>query len=205
MREKIEQAIGYLGSYIEQTKAQGWGTAQDSLQTLDRLLAGKPKDEKSIQGSIESAFDSFISSLREALQAEPVQRYVCGFLFDQERKRVLLIRKKDPEWQRGLLNGVGGKIEPLETPVAAMWREFQEEIGWDVVAWREFAAVSGKGYHVTFFWADGYIDGNLGQATEDVEIVQIDSLASQKTIPNLQWLIPMALDPARPKADCVTP
>lgn len=55
----------------------------------------------------------------------------------------LLIRKTHPEWQKGKLNGIGGKIEKkekltsngivdhwlLETPFEAMIREFHEETG----------------------------------------------------------------------------
>jgi 8-oxo-dGTP diphosphatase len=46
----------------------------------------------------------------------PMQTYACGFLFSLDRTRVLLIRKRRPAWQAGRLNGVGGKIEPGETP-----------------------------------------------------------------------------------------
>jgi 8-oxo-dGTP pyrophosphatase MutT (NUDIX family) len=63
--------------------------------------------------------------------------------------RVALIRKARPPWQAGLLNGVGGKIEPEDwspffvhdmpapEPVAlrAMRREFREETGVDFDRW----------------------------------------------------------------------
>jgi len=52
--------------------------------------------------------------------------YVVGFAID-EHQRVLLIRKKRPDYQAGKLNGVGGKIEWGETPTGAMRREFLEE------------------------------------------------------------------------------
>lgn len=58
-------------------------------------------------------------------------RYVCGFAFadvDQDRY-VLLIEKLRPPWQKGYLNGLGGKIEGVETPEEAMAREFHEECG----------------------------------------------------------------------------
>lgn len=42
---------------------------------------------------------------------------------------VLLIEKQRPEWQKGRLNGVGGKIEPGEADSSAMIREFAEETG----------------------------------------------------------------------------
>ena len=43
--------------------------------------------------------------------------YVTGFLFSSDRDRVVLIEKLSPAWQRGLFNGVGGKIEANELPM----------------------------------------------------------------------------------------
>lgn len=42
---------------------------------------------------------------------------------------VLLIEKKRPDWQKGRLNLVGGKIESGETPEQAAERELYEEAG----------------------------------------------------------------------------
>lgn len=42
---------------------------------------------------------------------------------------VLLVLKDRPEWQKGRLNLVGGKVEPGETPVEAAVRELEEESG----------------------------------------------------------------------------
>jgi len=39
-------------------------------------------------------------------------KYVCGFLFDMAFKHVALINKVRPDWQKGKLNGIGGKVEP---------------------------------------------------------------------------------------------
>lgn len=68
--------------------------------------------------------------------------YVCGFMCSWDVQNFLLIRKTHPEWQKGKLNGIGGKIEkripgydieygvPIEeTPFEAMIREFHEETG----------------------------------------------------------------------------
>ena len=73
--------------------------------------------------------------------------YVCGFMMSYDLMQFLLIRKTHPEWQKGKLNGIGGKIERLEnllnysptiskpeyreyeTPFEAMIREFHEETG----------------------------------------------------------------------------
>ena len=46
-----------------------------------------------------------------------IQHYACGFLFSQDRTRVVLIRKRRPAWQAGKLNGVGGKKGPDLTTI----------------------------------------------------------------------------------------
>lgn len=63
-----------------------------------------------------------------------MKRYVLGFAFDAQRQNVVLIQKNGnsvPE-HRGRLNGVGGKIDPDESPLTAMAREFMEETGIDL-------------------------------------------------------------------------
>jgi len=50
---------------------------------------------------------------------------VVGFCFTLNQQLVVLILKNKPEWQRGKLNGVGGKIkiDTDESPLDAMVRE----------------------------------------------------------------------------------
>ena len=60
------------------------------------------------------------------------ERYCLGFMFDPAYERVLLMVKKRPAWQEGLLNGIGGKIESGESCLEAMNREFFEETGLDL-------------------------------------------------------------------------
>ena len=38
-------------------------------------------------------------------------KYVVGFMFNPTEDAVLLIRKTHPAWQKGKLNGVGGRID----------------------------------------------------------------------------------------------
>lgn len=57
------------------------------------------------------------------------KKYVIAFLFDEDLKNVWLIEKQKPSWQKGLLNGIGGKTEPGETAIQAIVRELQEEAG----------------------------------------------------------------------------
>lgn len=59
-----------------------------------------------------------------------MQKYVLGFAFSEDLKHVVLIEKKrGPEHIIGKWNGVGGKVDPFESDVFAMAREFEEETG----------------------------------------------------------------------------
>lgn len=120
-------------------------------------------------------------------------RYVVGFLFDYG-KRVLLINKTKPEWQKGKLNGIGGKIEPGETPLEAMIREFEEEAGLYIGTWSNFATFIGKDYDIYFYRANLWIvkDKPKSMTEEKIEWIEYDSLPAH-IVPNLSWIIPMAI------------
>ncbi len=137
-----------------------------------------------------------------------LKRYVVGFLLDQDRSHVVLVRKNRPAWQAGRLNGVGGKIEPDESPSDAMAREFMEETGCWVPPgdWEPMCSVTwpddldriqdGKAPIVHFFRS--VVEGPLErlvatQTDEAIEVVAAGLLHLQLLIPNLHWLIPLAL------------
>lgn len=129
----------------------------------------------------------------------PPKRYVCGFLFSSDRKRVLLIRKNKPTWQIGRLNGVGGKVEEGETPLEAMRREFHEEAGLLREDWSEVAVLQGGIIEaqriVYFFRAFGGPDQARQMTNEKLVIRTIDIVVDDPTlIPNLKVLLPLALD-----------
>lgn len=65
-----------------------------------------------------------------------MQRYVLGVA--ENDTHLIMIRKNRPKWQKGKLNFVGGKIEPNESPVAAMKREFLEETGYETSGYEWF-------------------------------------------------------------------
>lgn len=126
--------------------------------------------------------------------------YVCGFLFSPDRSRVVLIRKNRPVWQAGKLNGVGGKIEPGETPHDAMVREFREEAGLLIPTWQPMLQITGKpsprdefGWRATFFRAFGDPAAARSQTDELLEIHPTRP-PPPDTIANLHWIIPMLLD-----------
>lgn len=126
-----------------------------------------------------------------------MKKYVAGFLFSQDRTKVALIRKNKPEWQEGKLNGIGGKIEPFEHELDAMEREFREETGVSVKSyfWNLFASIQGEDYVCHFFRAfDDSVFGVKSMEEEQVCVLAVNELHNYAHIPNLKWLIPLALD-----------
>jgi 8-oxo-dGTP diphosphatase len=127
----------------------------------------------------------------------PNKRYVVGFVFSLDCRNVLLIRKNRPVWQAGKLNGIGGEIERNESPAAAMVREFAEECGiiLPLKAWSLFASIrDSRGWWVDFFYAKYSEIGDAQSLTdEEVELVPVNQIAQAPCLPNLRWLIPMAL------------
>lgn len=131
---------------------------------------------------------------------ESVQEYACGFLFNPERTHVLLIRKRRPAWQAGRLNGLGGKIEPGETPAEAMRREFREEAGVEIASWQHALTLSGaddggsgRGWAGHFFRAFGDLSTVRAMTDEPLEVHPARS-PPDDVIPNLRWIIPLLLD-----------
>ncbi len=174
-----------------------------------------------------------------------MQLFVCGFCFDENRKRVVLIEKSQPAWQAGRLNGVGGKVEPGESVADAMTREFKEEAGVRLPAhavgegaqpapgiWTPFCVLTlngdvestpltgasstaevvaekvrtdgsaGSDGRVVFFRAESTDAVRRVRTVETepirrlaVEDVSRPGAIREQCLPNLRWLIPLALDP----------
>lgn len=137
------------------------------------------------------------------------KNYVVGFVFDPAGLNVVLIRKNWPAWQKGKLNGVGGKIEPGERPIEAIQREFLEEA--DVVTlqkdWNLFAImhsgdqddpkVPGTTAIVHCYEMRNAHVFHEAYAVTDEKIEKITSFSAKTRpdiIPNLQVLIPLALN-----------
>ncbi len=122
--------------------------------------------------------------------------YVVGFLFGPSDKAVALIRKNRPDWQKGLLNGIGGKIEPGESPYNAMVREFKEETGLFLgLGWTRFACLKTNHDSLVYFFFNRSkeIYGIESKTDEHVDIYSARNFARHGSLPNLSWLIPMAL------------
>jgi len=135
------------------------------------------------------------------------RRYVAGFLF--RAGRVLLVRKTHPKWQAGYMNGIGGEIESGESREQAMQREFVEEAKYLTNRWDFFAIENGPGYEVHFFRYTAidpdlhYVAPKVNDKGEDLE--WCDPLSVKyPVLGNLNWLLPLALDPRPIKCNAIT-
>lgn len=123
-------------------------------------------------------------------------KYVVGFMFSASKNYVVLIKKNRPAWQKGFLNGVGGKIEPGESPESAMVREFYEETGVNTVKtdWNEFAVMEGDHAKIHVFKAISNDACAMADTKTDeiVDVFNVWDVPNLKIVPNLKWLVPMA-------------
>lgn len=122
--------------------------------------------------------------------------YVAGFLFSEDLSKVSLVRKNKPEFQKGLLNAIGGKIESDESPYDAMVREFKEETGVDFDLWDLDVILDGDGWKVHFF--SGISDIVYDCKTmeeEDISLYDVDEFWTRTDLmSNLKTIMSIALD-----------
>jgi len=142
-------------------------------------------------------------------RGQTTSHYVCGFMFSVELAWVGLIRKQRPAWQQGLLNGIGGRIEPREQPCEAMVREFKEETGCPTCAedWHHFLYMDGENdagtglFSVDFFACRGRLVALRSVTDEKVEICRVrnmDPLWTRRcAVENVSWLVGLAIDHLR--------
>jgi 8-oxo-dGTP diphosphatase len=125
--------------------------------------------------------------------------YVLGFQFDQTGYKVVLIRKARPEWQAGLWNGIGGRVEQSESPEQAMLREFQEETGvpQDHSFWQPLAIIDTWMRDRVFVFSSftDQVEHVLSVTDESVDLFAVSALLLMgvDTIYNVPWLVSMAL------------
>lgn len=141
-----------------------------------------------------------------------MKRHVLGYAFaldplGQYPATVLLIHKKRPAFLAGMWNGIGGKIEPGETGLQAMVREFKEECGittrqkeWERIAHAAYPSVDSQMDVYRCFLPISQLLRYRTMTDEvvchfDVDRVLEDGGKSRLTITQeAQYFIPMAID-----------
>jgi len=124
-------------------------------------------------------------------------KFVVGFYFDmfQKKPSVLLIKKKRPQWQAGLYNGIGGHIEEGETPLQAMIREFKEETDVHEENWIHKITINSPKWILHVF---AVIQGDSKKpktmTDEELRFVPVQELYSMPLVYNITWLVPIMLD-----------
>ncbi len=122
------------------------------------------------------------------------QQGVIGFLYNIAGDSVALIRKNKPEWQKGLLNGIGGTVEPNEAVYYTMRREFFEEAGVVVKDWELYCTVIFPQYELYCYRSFGDLSKVKTMTDETVELHHLSAIHRLETIPNLRWLVPLGAD-----------
>lgn len=132
------------------------------------------------------------------------QKYVVGIVFSNDREHVALIRKQKPVWQKGKLNGVGGKVEQNEFAINAMEREFQEETGVFIrgCEWKHFLQMMGQNdagtgeFYIDFFTAECDLTLLKSPEEEKIEIISTREIHPLRNdvIENIPWVVALALD-----------
>lgn len=135
----------------------------------------------------------------DRIEAEKnMPRYVVGLAHDGQR--MAFVKKNRPEWQAGLLNGIGGHIEDFDkSPLDAMVREFEEETGVLVPNWRYLVKMTYPLQAEIWFFTTKVPASTLNSlyaATDEaieVHSIEYPSLYPHLFIRNLRWIVPLAL------------
>ncbi|WP_418185419.1 NUDIX domain-containing protein [Aliarcobacter vitoriensis] len=105
-------------------------------------------------------------------------RYVVGIITDG--KKILLLKKNNPDWQKGLYNAVGGKVELESTPLQTIIKDCKDKIGLDIINWKEVDSVLlPNGIELTYFFAileENDINKAQSLTDERVELFDINNL-----------------------------
>jgi 8-oxo-dGTP diphosphatase len=127
--------------------------------------------------------------------------YVLCFL--TRAGKVLLLHRNNPPNQ-GLWNGVGGRIEPAETPLAACLREVSEETGFHIETARYAGILTWEGFEIAdgglyLFCAEAPPGEPLPCSEGRLEWKPQEWLfTSPEVVENLHYVAPRILDGAAP-------
>ena len=126
-----------------------------------------------------------------------MKTHTLGFIFNSNFSKVLLVEKQRPDWQKGKLNGIGGKIESGEESLDCIVREVWEETGLKTKKedWIYLGKMESSGWLVDIYTSLHH--GELGDASTitDEKIDWFDPKnLPEKVLTNIHWLVPLAID-----------
>lgn len=123
--------------------------------------------------------------------------YTLGFLFNQNLSQVLLIHKLSPEWQKGQINGLGGKFEAGESAQECITREVSEETSLITQPndWQKMGELQSAQFQVEVLTMvyEGAETAAKSLEAQQVEWFSVDNLP-KNCMSNLTWLIPLCKD-----------
>lgn len=144
-----------------------------------------------------------------------IKEYVLGFAFDEKSEKVVLILKDRPDWQKGLYNGVGGKVEKNDfdrcnanlnhiysaasAKYFAMEREFLEESGvlipfdkWNYFALMEFEddVMGGTALVHCFTIKSDLIENCKTQESEMISIKLVEDVFAPRNFKHMVFNLP---------------
>jgi len=202
-------------------KSKEFVQANNEFGVVEGWATGKGGEGGSYKLSDGRIFNLTLKDCQNLPQKYPIwdyqtaaKKYVLGLAFWRDKgvnftfsgnKVALILKTKGPSYVIGRWNGVGGKIESYDTyPEFAMAREFKEETGLSTKAhqWLKFAVQRGTsddGNDYELYCYKTYLDRDQDITIEntegDGEIVEWFDLNNLPDIvPNLKWIIPLALD-----------
>ena len=124
-------------------------------------------------------------------------KFTLGFIFDTSLQNVLLIHKERPTWQKGKVNGIGGKYEKEEDSVCCISREVQEETTLTIAPdkWTHVGVIK-QGIGDVDVLTTMYSGDAKDAKSTDEEIVRWYGLNQlpENIVNNLEWLILLARD-----------
>jgi 8-oxo-dGTP pyrophosphatase MutT (NUDIX family) len=121
--------------------------------------------------------------------------YVLIHVLDISTKRIIVVKKQKPDFLKGKINLVGGKIEKDESPYDAAIRELKEETG--IIAEYDFPVYMGilYGENYKIYCYNMFANDNIEPAIDELEIPYWDYFHnirySPDLIENLKIIIPM--------------
>lgn len=137
-----------------------------------------------------------------------IKLYVGTFVFKREDRYVALVQKDTKgklPFLDGKWNGIGGKVEPGESPVGAAMRELREEAGivvekdnMVIVEHQRFDILTPNEHHIYWYATrvSDHVDlppaNDVGEALKWVPTHWVGGAIGHILCPNLDYLIPKA-------------